>query len=236
MKLTSLLAAALALAVSSSAVFAAPSSAPADKWLNHYYQNPQPSAIPDVVFKLSRSGYFDQAGQPAQAIGFFSTIFAQNPASVNGWFRDFQSLPEKHYRILASALWYSGNPEGARLLRDLSNNSSQQVRAGIDAMLARGATQVAQTPVLSESSMNLQWGAFLASGDERHITNILAAVGSGQPGVPEAARISLAMNAATHPRVLDICRAQLDKQPNEVRSVLRAAINEAEAKRQPGTI
>jgi hypothetical protein len=79
--------------------------------------------------------------------------------------------------------------------------------------------------------MNLQWGAFLASGEERNVTNILAAIGRGQIG--DSARVSLAFNAAQHDRVLQICRAQLDKQPNEVRSVLRAVINDAETKKQP---
>jgi len=238
MKLPSLIVASLALVVSSNSVFAGQtnSSVNGDKWLNRYYQNPQPSALPNVVYELSREGYFESSGQPAQAIGFFSTVFAQNPAMIDQWFAQFKGLPVKDQRVLASALWYSGNKQGERRLLEMSANSSEGVRSGINRMIAGGNKSVAETPVLSESSMNLQWGAFLASGNEKHITNILAAVGSGQPGITEAARISLAMNAATHPRVMEICRAQLDKQPNEVRSVLRAVLNDAETKRQPGNI
>ena len=75
--------------------------------------------------------------------------------------------------------------------------------------------------------LNLQWGAFLASGDERHIVNVLAALGSGEPGLASSARFTLAQNAAAHPRVLDICRSQLDKQPAAVRAELKAALNSA---------
>jgi hypothetical protein len=78
--------------------------------------------------------------------------------------------------------------------------------------------------------MNLQWGAFLANGDERHIIRVLDAIGSGERALDHAARMSLARSAANHPRVLEICQAQLTRQPAEVQSVLRAALRDAEAK------
>jgi len=223
-------------ALAASGVSLAANTSPAQSWLNTYYQDPQPSELATAVRALSREGYFESAGQPAQAIGFFSSVFAEHPELIDTWFAQFNTLPSKHQRVLASALWYSGDPRGEVLLRGMSNKSSPEVRAGIDRLLAQNARPVLLTPVLSESSMNLQWGAFLASGKEVYITNILSAVGSGLPGLNEAARISLAMKAAAHNRVMEICRAQLDKQPNEVRSVLRAALNEAETHRAPGSI
>ncbi|HRE04490.1 MAG TPA: hypothetical protein PKX00_02705 [Opitutaceae bacterium] len=229
-----LLAASLALAATGSAL--AGNASRAQTWLASYYQDPQPAQLPKAVHGLSREGYFEGDGQPAQAIGFFSTVFASNSGLVDYWFSQFRTLPVRHQRVLASALWYAGDPRGESMLREMSINSSPEVRDGIDRLLASNARPIVKTPVLSESSMNLQWGAFLASGREEHITNILAAVGSGQPGLHEAARISLAMNAATHSRVMEICRTQLDKQPNEVRSMLRAALNEAETQRKPGSI
>jgi len=235
MKLPRLLLVASFALAASAASFASKAS-PAQTWLNTYYQNPQPAELATAVRALSREGYFDTAGQPAQAIGFFSAVFAENPEMIDTWFSQFNKLPTKHQRVLASALWYSGDPRGEVVLRGMSNKSSPEVRAGIDRLLAQNARPVVLTPVLSESSMNLQWGSFLASGKEVYITNILAAVGSGLPGLNEAARISLAMNAAAHNRVMEICRTQLDKQPNEVRSVLRAALNEAESHRAPGSI
>jgi hypothetical protein len=198
-------------------------------WLNRYYLDPQPAELVSAVQGLSRGGYFEEPGQPAQAIGFFSVVFAQNPEAVDGWFASFRGLPAKHQRVLASALWYSGHPRGEAVLRGMAETASPEMRATIRRLVAGGVPTVAESPVLSESSMNLQWGAFLASGSELHITNILVAVGAGQPGIPEAARLSLAMNAAVHPRVMEICRAQLDKQPNEVRAVLQAAMKEAQA-------
>ena len=87
--------------------------------------------------------------------------------------------------------------------------------------------RIADTPVRSPASMRLQWGAFLATGDERHIVSILEAFGLNEPTLNSAARMSLARHAAAHPRVMEICRAQLDRQPDEIRGELRAALQAA---------
>jgi hypothetical protein len=196
------------------------------QWLSRYYQNPRPNDFLPAVYSLSQNGYFESAGQPATAIGFFSTVFAQNPQHVNSWLARASDLPLEHRRILAAAAWKAGHPAGARQLRELSANADDQLRADLARLLDAGPVAVAQSPVLSESSMNLQWGAFLASGDERHILNVLSALGSGEPALTASARYALAQNAVSHPRVLEICWAQLARQPEAVRAEIRAALHD----------
>jgi hypothetical protein len=205
-----------------------------EQWLNSYYQNPQPEKVVQAAYGLSREGYFSQQGATSTAIGFFSAVFAKNPDKVDSWFAKFRELPVADQRLLASALWYSGNARGYGELNKLAAKASPETRDSIRRLLNSGAPQLESAPVLSDSSMNLRWGAFLGSGAETHVTAILAAVGQGQVG--ESARVALAFNAAQHDRVLEICRAQLDKQPNEVRSVLRAVINDAETKKTQPSI
>jgi hypothetical protein len=204
-----------------------------EQWLNSYYQHPQPEKVVQAAYGLDREGYFQQPGATATAIGFFSTVFAAHPEKVDGWFANFRNLPVSEQRIMASALWYSGNAKGEQKLVTLARSASPETRQEIEQLVAKPAMDVVSTPVQSDSSMNLQWGAFLASGEEQNVTNILAAIGRGQIG--DSARVSLAFNASQHDRVMQICRAQLDKQPNEVRSVLRAVINDAETKKQQPT-
>jgi hypothetical protein len=204
---------------------------PAWQWVAQYYQNPRPDELVSAVYQLSRTGYFESVGQPATALGFFTTVFAQNPQSVPYWLAQTSNLPEAHRRVLAAAAWKSGSPAGARLLQQLAEAADADVRREVKQLIANGSEPVGNTPVLSPSSMNLQWGAFLASGDERYIINVFTALGSGQPGLASSARFALAMNAVAHPRVLEICRSQLDKQPEAVRSEIRAAINAAAAEK-----
>ncbi len=201
-------------------------------WLQGYYKNPQPELLVRRVHVLSSMGYFEQEGQPAQAIGFFATVFAQNPDKIDYWFKQFAYLPARHQRLMAAALWQSGDSRAQAVIARLAPAGETSAAR---ALLASQPTPLTQTLVASESTMNLQWGAYLASGDERHVTAILAAIGTKAPGIADSARLSLALNAAQDDRVLAICRAQLDKQPNAVREVLRAAINEAEVNKAPAS-
>jgi hypothetical protein len=197
------------------------------QWLSHYYENPRPDDLVGSVYSLSRAGYFDAAGQPATAIGFFSVVFAQNPQRVNAWLARTSELPATHRRILAAAAWLAGHPAGARQLRELTAGAHDELQTKIAALLASGPVSIAQSTVRSQSSMDLQWGAFLAGGDDRNIVNILSSFGYGEPGLTSAARYALAQNAMAHPRVLAIVKAQLDRQPEAIRAELRAALNEA---------
>lgn len=203
------------------------SAAPArnwQTWMNQYYQNPQPDQVVDAAFGLAADGAFADADFTAKAIGFFSQVFDRHPERVDRWFRQFEALPDDARRTMAAALWYAGDRRAEAVLRRTAERSLY--RGEIRQLAATQPAPVADTPVRSESSMNLQWGAFLSSGEAGHITQILAAI--GHDAVGSAARTSLAFNAARHDRVLAICREQLDRQPNEVQSVLRAVIRDAE--------
>jgi hypothetical protein len=213
----------LALAAS----LAARADISAQAWLESYYLNPQPAEVSRGIQKLSREGYFDRSENVAVAIGFLSTVFSQHPVQVDGWVAQARQLPERHQRIIAASLWQAGHPQAPELLRAMGRTSS--VRAEVDRLANTPSQPVADTSVASPSSMRLQWGAFLASGDERHIVRILDAIGSGERTLTTVAQMSLAQQAATHPRVAEICRAQLERQPDEVRSVLRAALKDVPA-------
>jgi hypothetical protein len=211
--------------LASSAALRAESSAQA--WLENYYLNPQPAELGRSVKALSRDGYFERPGNTAIAIGFLATVFAKSPERVDAWLLELNGLPLEHHRLIAAALWQAGHPMGAELLRTLAQTSV--IRDDIERLASQPSVAILDTPVLSPSSMNLQWGAFLASGNERHIIAVLDAMGNNQPALTAAARTALAQNAANHPRVMEICRAQLSREPEEVRSVIRAALNSADA-------
>ena len=197
------------------------------KWMSHYYEAPQPDQVVPAVYSLSQEGYFDTAEHRTSAIGFFAQVFAKNPDRVDGWMAEFRNLPTSDQRLMAAALWYSGLPTGGDRLRKMARTSSPEIRAEIEQLAAQKPVPLRDTPVLSESSLNLQWGAFLASGDSQHIVNVLAALGSREPGLSSRTRSALAHNAATHRRVYEICQTQLARQPEAVRDQLHAVLVEA---------
>lgn len=216
----------ISFATAASALASSPSS-PAEQWLNNYYQHPAPERFTSAMLELSKNGYFEEAGHVPLAIGFVATVFAQNPDKVQSWLGVGRVLPVAHQRILISALWYSGNPKGADYLRVYSRDCEPDLRASIDELL-NSAPSISNAAVQSVASMNLQWGAFLATGDTAPVRSILAALGSSN--LDQDVKWSLAQNAAQHERVLAICRDELSRQPNAVQATLRAVINDAEMK------
>jgi hypothetical protein len=201
------------------------------QWMENYYQHPAPDALVQAVYSLNNDGYFEDSAQQATAFGFFSTVFQQNPKQVDSWLRSSRFLPLHARRILAIAAWLSGNPVGARHVSELCSTFNYPVRVEVDRLLAAGPVPVYQTQVASAASMNLRWGAFLASGDEQHIVSVLDALGSNEPGLATSARYALAQDAASHPRVLEICREQLDRQPQAIRAEIRALVDDATAQK-----
>ena len=202
-------------------------------WMDHYSQNPRPDDLVTAMVSLNNSGYFDSAAQRDATIGFVSTVFQQNPQMVDHWLRaGDRVLPEQSRRILAAAAWFAGNPAAARQLQELSAGTSE--RTEIDQMIATGSrSTVADMPVRSEIAMNLQWGAFQASGDQRYIKNVFMALGSSQAGLATSARYALAQKAATDPRVLQICQKELQSEPASVAAEFQATLDEVSSHR-PG--
>jgi hypothetical protein len=201
------------------------------QWMENYYQHPAPDAFVQAVYSLNNDGYFEEAAQQYAAYGFFSTVFQQNPKQVDRWLRASRFLPPSSRRVLAISAWLAGDPDGARLVREQFATFKYPVRAEVDRLVAAGPVSVYQTQVVSAPAMNLRWGAFLASGDERHIVSVLEALGSNEPGLATSARYALAQDAASHPRVLEICREQLDRQPQAIRAEIRAVVNDASSQK-----
>lgn len=227
---TGAIAALLAFAVTANAA-----SSSAQAWLENYYQQPAPERFSSAIYELSRSGYFEQEGHVPLAIGFIASVFQQHPDRVEGWLNVNRVLPVAHQRILVAALWYSGHAKGADYLRAYARSTSPALRSDIEALLANASPDLHAAAVHSDKSLNLQWGAFLATGDTAPVRNILSALAvTDNAELTQDVRWSLAQNAAQHQRVLAICRDELSRQPNAVRETLRAVINDTEV-RQPSS-
>jgi hypothetical protein len=195
----------------------------AEEWLNRYYENPRPERFVSAIFELSRSGFFERPGHVPLAIGFIAGVFRQNPEEIDLWVMNCQFLPRSHQRLIASGLWYSGHPRGAEYLRAYAKVVGPEMRAEIEQLLTL-TPALRETPVRSASSMNLQWGAFLATGEAQHIRNVLAALGSDEPGLGASVRLALAEKAVRHERVYEICQSELTRQTDEVRDQLNTAM------------
>jgi hypothetical protein len=203
--------------------FATPRLTSAEDWLNHYYENPQPERFVPAIYELSHMGFFERPGHVPLAIGFISSLFAHNPELIDQWVVMCSGLPRAHQRLMASALWYSGSAKGADYLRAYTRVVDPELRADLVQLLAT-KPDLYDAEVHSMSSLNLHWGAFLATGESQHIIRLLAALGSDDPGLSAAVRLALAEKATAHPRVYEICQDELSRQTAEVRGQVQTAL------------
>ena len=130
---------------------------------------------------------------------------------------------------MASALWYSGSRKGVDYLKAYSRVVDPGLRVEIERLLAMKPS-LRDADVHSMSSMNLQWGAFLATGESSHITKVLAALGSDEPGLSAGVRLALAEKATAHQRVYQICQDELTRQTAEVRGEVQTALANVKAR------
>jgi len=130
---------------------------------------------------------------------------------------------------------------------DLSNNSHEKsilmkVKAAsppeaegfIDRLLAEEEDVLIKT-ISDPSVLDLLWGRFFGSGDERCVQRIISVLpwlqdrsNATKMLVGGAAQWSLTSNAMQHQRVMEICRREVATQPDEIKMVLREIIHRAE--------
>lgn len=71
--------------------------------MENYYQHPAPDAFVQAVCSLNCDGYSQEPARQDAALGFFSTVFQQNPKQVDYWLRSARFLPLPTRRTLAIA-------------------------------------------------------------------------------------------------------------------------------------
>lgn len=207
------------------------------RWLTYYYLNPQPNLTAEAILAMSKQGYFDKPTAQVALAAFFSQVFAQNPNSIQSWFLRLDDLSERHKRTLWMALLYSATPQGKQQLKIEAEKAISTAKDEILKLLRTEPPSIAKLEITSPSVLDMLWGSFLATGDELYVTRIISTLAwvndkddTRKLLIGGAARWSLTSNCIQHKRVLEICKAQMAKQPPEVCLVLREIIKEAETK------
>ena|SRR2546421_1606978 len=212
-----------------------------EHWMVYYYLNPQPDQTPKIILEMSRKRVFDMENAQPPIIAFFSRIFAQNPNKLRSWFIELDRLPENHKRALWLALWYADTPEAVEQLRLAAEKSAPSDKDQLTKLLQSHPPALTDIEIDAPGVLDMLWGAFMATGDERYVIRIMSAL----PWINEkqdltkallggVARWSMASNSVQHEKVLQICKEQVNKQPQEVSQVLNGIIKEAEAEKRKG--
>ena len=205
-------------------------------WVTYYYRSPEPSKVADALLFASTSGFFKDGKASPPFFGFLAGWFAQNWPLAESVVERLTALPPDDQPVLVLGLWYSATPDSKALLAKYVSRMPAQEK--LVAQLSR-TTQPQITDIPLEQGpwvLDALWGNFMATGSDAPIVRLLSALpwATVKGDIPRllvggSARWSLISNAVQHPRVLEICRAQLSRQPENVATPLAEVIREAES-------
>jgi hypothetical protein len=184
------------------------------QWMTYYYLRPSPEQVPAILASLAEARFVSRQNSIAQTVGFFAEVFNQNGDSVEKWVSDVRPEGASEYMALLYAIALSDVPSKASLLKRLESRSGIALHTGPFPHLVN--TSLSSLEPVSGDDLDLLWGAFMASGKELYVRNIIEAMklidvkdDRHKFMVGLAARWSLVSNALQHPKVREICKSEL---------------------------
>jgi hypothetical protein len=209
------------------------------EWLTYYYLHPRPDLVVSATQFMSAQGGLRKASATTPYCVFLANVFAANTAKVEAWFGELRSGPEDQKSALALVLWMTGTSGSQGLLRSLSREGSPTFQKYVNELAADDhRPDFLHDEINSPGFLDALWANFFASGDERYVKRVISALpllndsDTGRMLIGGAAKWSLASNAFQHPRVMQICEAQLKELPDQQRAALAQVIQSAKEQKK----
>jgi len=200
-----------------------------------YYQNPKPDMIPSLLPELQKQGSLD-LGHMAAA-GFLSQVFHDNPDRLAGWAPAIWKLDESARAYVWLSIWFSNTEPARKLLHEAVPKEKGSAAQSLSKLIEGTPPPLDQYEVKSGQVLDLLWGAFYATGRQEYVARIIDCLpwtlktgkdDVQQMAIGKVAEWSLRENARVHPRVLALCKSELERRGEEIRPILSKLILNAE--------
>jgi hypothetical protein len=200
-----------------------------------YYQNPQPGRIPALLEELQKQGELDLAHM--QSAGFLSQVFREHPDRLGEWAPAIQRLDDLPRAYVWLAVWYSATEPAMKLLRQVVPKEKGAPGETLSQIIQETSPPLDQYEVKSGAVLDLLWGAFYATGRQEYIAGIIDCLpwslktgkeDAQQAAIGKVAEWSLRENARVHPRVLALCKSELDRHGEATQQILSKLILDVE--------
>jgi tetratricopeptide (TPR) repeat protein len=200
-----------------------------------YYQHPKPDMIPSLLPELQKQGSLE-LGHMAAA-GFLSQVFHDHPDRLAGWAPAIWKLDENARAYVWLSVWFSNTEPAMKLLHDVVPREKGPAAESLAKLIDGTAPPLEQYEVKSGQVLDLLWGAFYATGRQEYIARIIDclpwSLKTGkddvqQMAIGKVAEWSLRENARVHPRVLALCKSELERRGEEIKPILSKLILDAE--------
>ncbi|MGE4505194.1 MAG: hypothetical protein AB7D51_07585 [Desulfovibrionaceae bacterium] len=205
------------------------SAGEAGQWIMYYYKSPEPERLSQALAVLAESRDISEDGNKL-IVSFIGAALARAPQAQEGFYKDVAAAPRLRFFALP-CFWFMADDAGKKLMERARKEWTGQGEAELAAQLLA----VAPPDLLGgdiESLLHLDhlWSMFFATGDAEPVLKIASAMPlMGNENVRlhligQAASMSVAANARTHPRVREIVEQAAEGAEEPLKSKLRAAL------------
>lgn len=224
------------LAITLGAPFSTPDDF--DRFVSHYYENPEPDRVVPSLLYMAR-----EMGVPAEdndarkgLVAFYAGILRRDPSANLAGVRDMAALQDEAPAFLWQVLWFAGTPAARALLETLAPPRTSPKWERWDRQRQSPPPDPLTLPPEDAGALEVFWGSFFATGDTRYVERVIGVLALARVEhdarkirIGASAEASLVANARQHPKVMEICKAELAKQPKRVRRVLQEVLARAAA-------
>lgn len=223
-------------------------------WVSNYRNHKNPSRVPAAVHAMRQYGLFGDEEKAWFCTGFIAGVLGSNPKDGPGLIPRMFPMPDKEQAVIIRAIAYSGRPDWRELLE--KNAAKMELRRPlIDDFLAGKRPVLMDLPLDHGGSPGIYalWGYYVATGQYEPVVRIMQAlrwsknkgdsgfsfrkIFSGWGSDPSAvdkittggtAKWTLASYAERDRALLNLYRAEYDRQPQDISKPLKDVIEAAE--------
>ena len=188
---------------------------------------------------------FSMAAAPSARANPEMAYYGPEPELLSEWIKAIDLVSDKNSKTLFwAALWWSNTPTGREYLESKMNNVAvEDERIYLKEMLSEDPLYLDAIVPESPQLNDLLWGAFLASGNQVYVVNLITAACryNNRDDLTEfvtagTAKWSLASNAQVHEIVLETLEQERLTREGEERLIISDIIEKSMIPGGPGLI
>lgn len=205
------------------------------RFINDYRSDPKPDKLPKLVRAMGNLGLFRDIDMAGVHVGFIAGVLGSNPDKTERLITEMFPMPPEDQVVLIKAIAFSGLANWKSVLERFVER--MPARSGLIRKYLYGDGKTLEDTPLEGSSFVLDshWGYYFATGNEDAVRNIVEALKWARNKndmekltIGSMAKWTLATNATRDKDLLDILKAEVNRQPKAVRAELAEVIEAAE--------
>jgi hypothetical protein len=224
-------------------------------WISTYRKHPNPSRVPAAVHAMQEYGLFTDEEKAWFCTGFIAGVLGDNQKNGTSLIAKMFPMPDKEQAVIIRAIVYSNRPDWRELLEKFSARMPLR-RPLIDDFLQGKRPTLMDLKLTDGGAPGIYalWGYYVATGQHEPVVRIMQALQwsrnkddggfswrkmfTGWGGDPSAvekittggtAKWTLASYAERDRTLLDLYRAEYDRQPATISRPLKDVIEAAQA-------